>query len=272
VSIRAREVQAAYGGSAGAWAAGPAAIYRRMAEPLVAKSPLPLDGARVVDFGAGTGATTAAVAAAGAEVVGVDLTLDMLRADRASRPPAINADATRLPFRTGSFDAAMGAFVLSHVPTPIDALAEAARVVRPGGAVMTVGFDGRWEFGAKETIERVMGEFGLRRPEWYARFKSHVEPLTAFPERLAAVADTAGLADVQVQECAVDVGVRDTEGIVAWRLGTPMYAPFMAGLDEERRAEVLDALHAAVGPEPEPLVPRLLVLTARVPPGRAEPG
>jgi SAM-dependent methyltransferase len=265
VTIRAAELQAAYGGGAGAWAAGPAAIYRRMAEPLITTCPIPLAGARVVDFGAGTGATTAAITAAGADVVGVDLTLDMLRADGAHRPPAVNADATRMPFRSSSFDAAMGAFVLSHIPTPIDGLAEAARVVRPGGAVLTVGFDGRWEFAAKETVERVMGDFGFRRPDWYDRFKRDVEPLTAFPDRLAAVAAAAELSDVHVHECAVDVGVRDAEGIVAWRLGTPMYAPFMAGLDDERRAEVLDALHGAVGPNPEPLVPALLVLSARVP-------
>jgi ubiquinone/menaquinone biosynthesis C-methylase UbiE len=224
VTIRVEELQAAYGGGAGAWAAGPAAIYRRMAEPLITTCPIPLAGARVVDFGAGTGATTTAIIDAGAEVVGVDLTLDMLRADRARRPPAVNADATRMPFCAGAFDAAMGAFVLSHIATPADALADAARVVRPGGAVMTVGFDGRWEFAAKETIERVMGDFGCRRPEWYARFKRDAEPLTAFPDRLAGVAEAAGLAEVHVHECAVDVDVRDAEGIVAWRLGTPMYA------------------------------------------------
>ena len=266
MTISAHELQEAYGGGAGAWAAGPAAIYRRMAEPLVTMCPIPLAGACVVDFGAGTGATTAAITAAGAEVVGVDLTLDMLRADRAHRPPAVNADATRLPFRARSFDAAMGAFVLSHISTPIDALAEATRVVRPGGAVLTVGFDGRWEFAAKETVDRVMEDFGFRRPEWYDRFKREVEPLTAFPDRLSAVAEAAGLVDVHVEECAVDVGVHDTAGIVAWRLGMPTYAPFLARLDDERQAEVLNALHAAVGPEPEPLVPGLLVLSARVPP------
>ena len=262
MTIRANELQAAYGGGAGAWAAGPATIYRRMAEPLITTCPIDLGGARVVDFGAGTGATTAAITEAGAQVVGVDLTLDMLRADRTQRPPAVNADATLMPFRAASFDAAMGAFVLSHIPTPVDALTEAARVVRPSGAVITVGFDGRWEFTAKETIEQVMCEFGLRRPDWYDQFKRDVEPLTAFPDRLAPVAAHAGLAEVHVHECAVDVGVRDAEGIIAWRLGTPMYATFMAGLDAERRADVLGALHAAV--KPEPLVPQLLVLSARV--------
>jgi ubiquinone/menaquinone biosynthesis C-methylase UbiE len=265
VSIRAEELQAAYAGGAGAWAAGPAAMYRRMAEPLVTTCPIPVAGASVLDFGAGTGATTAALAAAGAGVVGLDLTLDMLRADRAQRPPAVNADATRMPFRASAFDAAVGAFVLSHIPTPVDALAEAARVVRGDGAVMTVGFDGRWEFPAKETIERVMETFGARRPQWYDRFKRDVEPLTSLPDRLAAVATSAGLTEVQVREHTLDTGVRDTDGIVAWRLGMPIYAPFMAGLDDARRKQVLDALRAAVGPHPEPLVPQLLVLSARVP-------
>ena len=61
MTIRAEELQAAYGGGAGVWAAGPAAIYRRLAQPLVTRCPVPLAGARVVDFGAGTGATTSAI-------------------------------------------------------------------------------------------------------------------------------------------------------------------------------------------------------------------
>jgi hypothetical protein len=70
------------------------------------------------------------------------------------------------------------------------------------------------------------------------------------------------LAEVHVHESPVDVGVRDAEGIIAWRLGTPMYAPVRAGLDDERRADVLGALRAAV--KPESLVPPLLVLSTRV--------
>jgi hypothetical protein len=53
--MRASDVNAAYAGASGAWASGPAARYDAMAQPLVDHCPVPLAGARVLDFGAGTG-------------------------------------------------------------------------------------------------------------------------------------------------------------------------------------------------------------------------
>ncbi len=262
------DVGAAYGGSASAWAAGPSAIYRALAAPLVHDCPIPLAGARVLDIGAGTGATTEVMQGADAAVTATDLSFDMLAAERDRRPPAAAADALRLPFRGRTFDVSIGGFVLSHIPTPAAALRECARVVREQGAVMTIGFDGRWEIPAKHLVEDVMTDFGFRRPAWYDTFKREVEPLTASPDRLVAVADSAGLAEVTVREHTVDTGVRTADGIVTWRLGTPAYATFMDGLDNRRRADVLEAVRAAVGPDPEPMAAALLVLTGRVRPDR----
>ena len=169
-----------------------------------------------------------------------------------------------LPFAARAFDVALGAFVLSHIDRPADALAEAARVTRSGGAVMTLGFDRRWEFGAKELIDGALLRAGATIPPWYEEFKSTVEPLTAYPERLAAVAVDAGLTEVRVIETAVDVGVRDGPGLVAWRTGNPVFAPFLAGLDPSERNRLLQSIDDALGPDPEPLVPELLVLSGRV--------
>jgi SAM-dependent methyltransferase len=264
VTLGSDEMRAVYGGAAGAWAAGPAAVYEALASPLVSDCPIPLDGAAVLDFGAGTGATSRAVTSAGTRITATDLSIEMLQAERQARPPAANADALRLPFRDEVFDVAVGAFVISHVPDPAAALREVARTVHRHGILLTVGFDGRWEFSAKATIEDVMAGFGLRRPEWYDTFKREIEPLTAFPDRLETVARTAGLLEVEIHEHAVDVGVRTADEIIAWRLGFPMYAMFMVSLDDETRIEVLDALRAALGPDPDPLVPELLVLVGRV--------
>lgn len=259
-----RDVQAAYSGGAGAWAAGPAGIYRAMAEPLVEHCPLPLADAAVLDFGAGTGATTAAIAAAGARLVATDLTPDMLRLARAERPPSAAADVRRLPFRSATFDAAMGAFVLSHVPEPVDALAEVARCVRRHGVVATVGFSSTWEHPVKAIVEQTVTGFGFVRPTWYDTFHREVEPLTSTPDRLSAAVGAAGLADVSVTTVTVDTGVSRPDELIAWRLGTPSLAPFVAGLDAQRRDELLAALRDTVGDAPEPLVPELLVMTARV--------
>ena len=258
------DMQAAYGGASSAWAAGPAALYRRMAKALVDHCPVALTGAHVLDFGAGTGATTAALVDAGAQVIAADLTIDMLLQDRATRPPSVNANAIALPFPSRVFDAAVGAFVISHIDTPVNALAEIARATRPDGAVMTLGFDRRWEFSAKEVIDGALVRAGAETPAWYDAFKSTVEPLTAYPDRLATVARDAGLTDVRVIETAVDVDVHDAPGLVAWRTGNPVFAPFLARLDASDRDALLESIYDTLGPHPEPLVPELLVLSARV--------
>lgn len=52
----------------------------------------------------------------------------------ASAPrPAVRADAARLPFGDGAFDAVAALYMLYHLPRPVDAIAEAQRVLRAGG-------------------------------------------------------------------------------------------------------------------------------------------
>ncbi|HEY0411115.1 MAG TPA: hypothetical protein VGE42_12705 [Candidatus Dormibacteraeota bacterium] len=72
------------------WANGPARVYARLAVALLARCPLPLRGALLLDAGAGTGAVSAgAVAvAAGARVVATDIALDMLLQRRHRRGAA----------------------------------------------------------------------------------------------------------------------------------------------------------------------------------------
>ena len=52
-----------------------------------------------------------------------------------------SAGAQELPFADNSFDAAIMALVISFVPDPVKAVAEMARVVRPGGMVATYMWD-----------------------------------------------------------------------------------------------------------------------------------
>jgi len=54
------------------------------------------------------------------------------------------ADLTALPLRTGSFDAALNVVTLEHLPHPDRALAELARVLRPGAALLVVA-PSQWE-------------------------------------------------------------------------------------------------------------------------------
>ncbi len=102
----------------------------------------PQPGERMLDIGTGPATLPALLAARGParrpeDLVGIDSSASML--ERAPRLPEgwtlQQADATRLPFAAGSFDLISAAYLL-HVLEPVTrgrVLAEAARVLRPGG-------------------------------------------------------------------------------------------------------------------------------------------
>ena len=258
-------IRAAYDASAATWAEGAAGIYDRLSEVLVAAGPDPWEGARVLDLGAGTGCASRAVAALGATPIAVDLAPDMLGHHQRSRPPAVAGDALALPFRTGAFDAVVAAFSISHVTDPVRALAEAARVTRPQGVVLAAVFSARSGHPVKERVEAVAAGFGWRRPEWYERFKTDVEPLTAQPEALAATAQGVGLTEVQVWEQEVDLGPQRADELVAWRLSVPSVAPFVTSLPAADRRSLTTAARAALDPCPQSLRLLVLILFSRVP-------
>jgi ubiquinone/menaquinone biosynthesis C-methylase UbiE len=77
------------------------------------------------------------MAAPSAEVIGADLSLGMILEAPDDFPRAV-MDAARLAFEKHSFDVIILAFVLFHLPEPILALKEAARVLRGGGSIGTL--------------------------------------------------------------------------------------------------------------------------------------
>lgn len=97
-------------------------------------------GGTALDIGSGPGNVTASLARAagpGGLALGVDISEPMLaRAVRAESGPQvgfIRADAQRLPLRDSTVDAVISLAVLQLIPDPSAALAEMARVLRPGG-------------------------------------------------------------------------------------------------------------------------------------------
>lgn len=95
-------------------------------------------GQLLLDVGCGPGAYHAALAIAGARVVGVDASRGMLREVLAQRPSAAaaQADAERLPIRDATFDRVMANHMLYHVADQVAALREMRRVVKPSGRVV----------------------------------------------------------------------------------------------------------------------------------------
>jgi SAM-dependent methyltransferase len=105
----------------------------------------------LLDVGVGTGRIAAPVSVRGVRVTGVDVSTKMLAVLREKRSAvrAVVADAARLPFARGSFDAALLVHVL-HLVDPRPVLDETARIVRAGGLVLRgrTDYDGpHAEFG-----------------------------------------------------------------------------------------------------------------------------
>jgi SAM-dependent methyltransferase len=96
-------------------------------------------GPRVVELGIGTGLIANGLHGHGIDVVGADLSAPMMRlaVDRIGKRVVL-ADVDRLPFGGDSIDTAYFVWVLHLVHDPAVTLAEAARVVAPGGRVATI--------------------------------------------------------------------------------------------------------------------------------------
>jgi arsenite methyltransferase len=138
-------------------------------------------GGVALDVGSGPGNVTASLArAAGPDglALGVDISEPMLaravRAEAGERVGFVRADAQRLPFRDETFDAVVSIAMLQLIPEPSVALAEMARVLRPGarmavmvptagraGALMRLLPEGGAHFFTEDEIGDTLEALGL---------------------------------------------------------------------------------------------------------------
>jgi SAM-dependent methyltransferase len=94
---------------------------------------------RILEVGCGWGELATRLAeATGAEVVATDLSPRMVELARERGIAAEIVDVQALPFPDASFDVAVAAWMLYHVPNLEQGIAELARVVRPGGRLVAV--------------------------------------------------------------------------------------------------------------------------------------
>jgi ubiquinone/menaquinone biosynthesis C-methylase UbiE len=161
-------------------------------------------GPRLADIGGGTGNYARALRAEGWDPVVVDRQPEMLARAAAKGLETIEADARRLPLADASVDAAMLVSMLHHVEHPAAALAEAQRILRPGGRLALMVFTREdladlwlsdyfpstraWMFESHPTLDELLAMLpGARRLEVVFRDleDGSLAALAAYPERLA---------------------------------------------------------------------------------------
>ncbi|MET1059574.1 MAG: methyltransferase domain-containing protein [Nocardioides sp.] len=139
------------------------AVTGQWADPLLAIAGVG-PGDRVLDVACGTGVLARAAAGrTGGDVVGIDLNPAMLEVARRIRPDLAwrQGDAAALPCGDGTFDAVLCQAAVFFFPDVDAALAEMARVVRPGGMVAIhtfAGLDDQPVYGP--FIDAVLGQAG----------------------------------------------------------------------------------------------------------------
>ncbi len=173
--------------------------------------------ARVLDVATGTGDLALELVEQGAgRVTGVDFAAAMLRgaveklaARGVERVDLVQADAMRLPFPDGCFDACTIAFGLRNLPDYPAAVMELARVVRPGGRVVILEMTPvrqplfRPLFGAYfDHLVPLVGGLVSGEPEAYRYLPRSVQ---AFPSasHLTLLMWRAGLREVRYRRFAL---------------------------------------------------------------------
>jgi len=165
-------------------------------------------GESVLDVASGSGDLARAMAARGARVCMSDINGPMLArgrdrvADAGHLLPAVRCDAERLPFRGAAFDCVTVGFGLRNMTHKDAALAEMARVLKPGGRLLVLEFSHIWKPLQKPYdlySFRVLPWLGARVAGDAAAYRYLAESIRMHPDQpmLAGMLERAGLERVE---------------------------------------------------------------------------
>ena len=198
-------------------------------------------GMSLLDVACGPGYVAAAAAEMGLRVTGVDFSASMLvrAAERVPGATFREGDAEDLPFEAGTFDAVACAFGMLHFGSPDRAMAEACRVLKPGGRyAFSV-----WQVPPPGSYMAVVG----------GAIRSHGDPTAGAPpgpnffryadadDSAAALAE-AGFEDVERIEAPIEVIVPADQVLEAvYSAGVRTTAILRA-----QSADALERIHAEI--------------------------
>jgi ubiquinone/menaquinone biosynthesis C-methylase UbiE len=123
-----------------------------------------LDGSsHLLEIGIGTGRIALPLARYVRQIDGVDLSLPMLERLRSKRAGeavrVVRGDIMTLPFSAAAFDAVVAVHIFHLVGSPQRALAEAARVLKPGGLLIHAFGSGTHQFRLHDVWADISGRF-----------------------------------------------------------------------------------------------------------------
>ncbi len=169
----------------------------------------PTASTRALDLATGTGDIAFALASRGASVVGLDITLRMIELAKAKSPRRAGrhaflvGDMLALPLPDRSVDIVTTGYGLRNVPDLRTAIAEIARVLRPGGVLVSLDFnrpEGRVLRAAYLTYLTVVGStLGLvlhRDPDTYRYIPASIQRYPGAPA-VARMLEAQGFEDVR---------------------------------------------------------------------------
>ena len=173
-------------------------------------------GERVLDVASGSGDLARAFAARGAEVCMSDVNGSMLARgrdrmlDAGRMTPAVQCDAEHLPFGSASFDCVSVGFGLRNMTHKDAALAEMARVLKPGGRLLVLDFSQVWKPLQKPYdlySFHVLPWLGGRVAGDAAAYRYLAESIRMHPDQptLAALLERAGLERIEYFNLAAGV-------------------------------------------------------------------
>ena len=225
------------------------AITSRLAGPLLDAAGVRSDW-RVLDVATGPGYVAERAAARGARAVGIDLAEGMLELarQRVGGVELLRADAEELPFDDASFDAVVGGFVINHLPHPQRALAEATRVLVPGGQVAFSVWDRPERMRVIGVVTEAIESAGVDRGD--ALPAGGPDPYRfADEDEFRALLEAADLVGVTVRTVELTHRVAGPDELLRGLLGSSVRtATLLRALDAEARRRTRVALERMVEP------------------------
>ncbi len=209
---------------------------------------------RWLDVGCGTGALTDAILArcAPRSVVGVDPSEAFVAHARATivdaRATFAVGTAAMTDLNDGEVDVVVSGLVLNFVPDLGAAVAEARRVVNPGGVV--AGYV--WDYAGGMQLLRRFWDAAVALDPAAQPLDEGVRFASAAPEPLAAAFTAAGLEAVDVRPIEVPTVFADFDDLwTPFLSGTAPAPGYTASLAEPARIALRDRLRASVAEEPD---------------------